>query len=371
MSAFDGSMIMYDGATLEIIWRREYTCHETYTSPAPGFFNDDDIPDFIFAQNFGAFDIYQYSILNILDGKTGSILWEQRAPRMQMISPLTIQTTQKNPPRDIYFYRIQGIEANNIGNISQQVYHGLEPQQPIDKLQKPKRNRKHRHKSNKNPFEDISIKRENQCPEFEVLDNKLHELFKPKCEINELNSAFLNTYGLLIDRSIEENPLIVFKSGPKIVQYNYTLEDFKKLSNIGNITFESNDFGSTCIILEPMERNTGAITDVDGDGIMDIITIIAKDGIVKNIDNSYLKVIVEIEIIKKSLNNVFKKQEKLKNNIFVKAKSKAENVEIQDLEHSRKQSWNSYMGKLKYIQMLVCKLSYLFILGYLADSTYY
>ena len=68
MTAFDGNMILYDGATLDIIWKHEYVCHETYTSPAPGYFNDDDTPDFLFAQNFGAFDVYRYSILNILDG---------------------------------------------------------------------------------------------------------------------------------------------------------------------------------------------------------------------------------------------------------------------------------------------------------------
>jgi hypothetical protein len=50
-------------------------------------------------------------------------LWTQASSRMQMISPLTIQTNS-NPPRDLFFYRIQGIEANDIAissNISHQV----------------------------------------------------------------------------------------------------------------------------------------------------------------------------------------------------------------------------------------------------------
>ena len=54
-------------------------------------------------------------------GKTGKVLWTQTSSRMQMISPLTIQTNS-NPPRDLFFYRIQGVEANNISNnISHQV----------------------------------------------------------------------------------------------------------------------------------------------------------------------------------------------------------------------------------------------------------
>ncbi len=119
---------------------------ETYTSPAPGYFNDDDTPDFIFAQNFGAFDIYRYSVLNILDGK--------------------------------YYY------------------------------------------------------------------------FKPKCEqSDELNSLFLNTYGLLVDRSIEDNPLVVFKSGPKVLNYNYTLEDVKQAKTFSTTKFDKESYGSICVIL--------------------------------------------------------------------------------------------------------------------------
>jgi hypothetical protein len=58
-----------------------------------------------------------------IEGKSGNILWTQASSRMQMISPLTIQTNS-NPPRDLFFYRIQGIEANDIAissNISHQV----------------------------------------------------------------------------------------------------------------------------------------------------------------------------------------------------------------------------------------------------------
>ena len=49
-------------------------------------------------------------------------MWTQVSSRMQMISPLTIETNS-NPPRDLFFYRIQGIEANSISNnISHQVH---------------------------------------------------------------------------------------------------------------------------------------------------------------------------------------------------------------------------------------------------------
>ena len=131
------------------------------------------------------------------------------------------------------------------------MYHGLEQQQPVDKIQKPKRKRKHTHEIRKNPFYSDDTKRDdNKCPEFEVLDSQSHEFFKPNCQhTDELNSLFLNTYGLLIDRSVEDNPLVVFKSGPKVLNYNYTLEDVKQASTFSTTKFDTDSYGSTCVIL--------------------------------------------------------------------------------------------------------------------------
>ena len=98
---------MFDGLTFDIIWKIEFECYETYTSPSPGYFNDDTILDFMFIQNFGTFDRYINSSVFIVSGLDGSILWGLDSPRMEMSSPLTIKTTEPN--RDIFFFRVQGI----------------------------------------------------------------------------------------------------------------------------------------------------------------------------------------------------------------------------------------------------------------------
>ena len=107
VSSFDGVVVLFDGLTHEQMWKFEFECYETYTSPAPGYFNDDDILDFMFIQNFGTFDRYLNSTALVVSGLDGSILWRLDGPRMEMASPLTIQTNTIN--RDMFFFRVQGI----------------------------------------------------------------------------------------------------------------------------------------------------------------------------------------------------------------------------------------------------------------------
>jgi hypothetical protein len=104
--SFDGKMTMYNGETFDIMWNRTFECHEAYTSPAPGHFDDDGILDFMVAQNLGTFDRYKNSSLLVLSGFDGSLLWQMKSPRMEMASPLTIQTNSDS--RDLFFFRIQG-----------------------------------------------------------------------------------------------------------------------------------------------------------------------------------------------------------------------------------------------------------------------
>jgi hypothetical protein len=82
---FDGELIMKDGQTFENIWSQKFECHETYTSPSPGYWNDDDVLDFMMIVNLGTFDFYIRSSILILDGKNGNVIWQMDTPRFFFI----------------------------------------------------------------------------------------------------------------------------------------------------------------------------------------------------------------------------------------------------------------------------------------------
>ena len=104
---FDGDIILFNGKTFDKIWKIQFACYETYTSPSPGYFNDDEFLDFMFIQNYGTFDRYLNSSVIVISGIDGNVLWEMGpGPKMEMVSPLTIQTDSKF--RDIFFVRVQG-----------------------------------------------------------------------------------------------------------------------------------------------------------------------------------------------------------------------------------------------------------------------
>ena len=65
----------------------------------------------MFIQNYGTFDRYLNSSVLVISGIDGSILWEMGpSPRMEMASPLTIQTNATY--RDLFFVRVQGNTLN-------------------------------------------------------------------------------------------------------------------------------------------------------------------------------------------------------------------------------------------------------------------
>lgn len=75
---FNSTIIVYDGLTFEPIWNYTVPNSEVISVPVPGYYNDDDIPDFMVKHQIGSgYPTYYYTIATIIDGKTGKSLLEK------------------------------------------------------------------------------------------------------------------------------------------------------------------------------------------------------------------------------------------------------------------------------------------------------
>ncbi|XP_066592878.1 uncharacterized protein [Prorops nasuta] len=75
---FNSTIIAYNGLTFESIWNYTVPNSEIISIPIPGYYNDDNIPDFMVKHQIGSgFPTYFYTVATILDGKTGKPLLER------------------------------------------------------------------------------------------------------------------------------------------------------------------------------------------------------------------------------------------------------------------------------------------------------
>ena len=164
----DSELVLFDGESLEVIWKKYFECYESYSVPAPGYFNDDEILDFMIVLNQG-----QSSKTLVLNGKDGSTLYEFFFyGSLQIGSPLTIQIMNNH---DLFFSRFQGIQSNRIKR------HDLE--------------------SKKVPHLVNNITNLN-CENI----TSIYSEISTKCDQKEFS------FGLIIDRTaIHASPLVVFK----------------------------------------------------------------------------------------------------------------------------------------------------------------
>jgi outer membrane protein assembly factor BamB len=75
VNSFDGKMIAVDGKKNAILWERSFKGTESYCSVTPGYFNDDDIPDFFSTFSKGMWPENKGSIQTLINGKDGSVLY--------------------------------------------------------------------------------------------------------------------------------------------------------------------------------------------------------------------------------------------------------------------------------------------------------
>ncbi|XP_013402918.1 protein FAM234B isoform X1 [Lingula anatina] len=128
MSGYDGTMALYNGETLETIWQKQFIGYESYSTPGVGYFDDDDILDFMSHWSHGEWPSYDHCMTVIQNGKTGDVMWALNTSKFEMSSPLVLRTTDLH--RDLFIFRSQGREGK-LHNDNMGETHGIDLQRPL------------------------------------------------------------------------------------------------------------------------------------------------------------------------------------------------------------------------------------------------
>lgn len=78
ISLFNSTVYAFNGKTLKIIWSYVFPASESISSIVPGYYNHDNVSDFMIKYNSGpGFPIYYYSQTQIINGLDGTPLLDQ------------------------------------------------------------------------------------------------------------------------------------------------------------------------------------------------------------------------------------------------------------------------------------------------------
>eukprot|EP00117_Sycon_ciliatum_P039036 scpid29682/ scgid6153/ len=110
VSVFDGTLMLIDGKTEKVVWKRTSPGYEFYSSPTIGRFNNDSTPDVLVQMNQGQWFTmsYNHSVMLMLDGRTGEVLWQMRTVIAGTRSPLVLRRGADDPRGDVFLFWIAG-----------------------------------------------------------------------------------------------------------------------------------------------------------------------------------------------------------------------------------------------------------------------
>lgn len=101
---YDGRVFALNGKDYSVLWPPvEFVNAQSYIHPAIGNFNDDDIPDIMAIYQRGYYPFYNTTIVAIIDGLTGDIVYYSETPvGMKMaVSPLALKS---KTGKDLFVY---------------------------------------------------------------------------------------------------------------------------------------------------------------------------------------------------------------------------------------------------------------------------
>ncbi|XP_072036013.1 uncharacterized protein [Amphiura filiformis] len=202
VSVFNGTIAVLDGHDFSIMWTTEerYAEYETYSTPAPGYFNSDNIPDVMIRLSHGNWTgHYDFTLVFILDGRNGQMLWSSQSHSKEavMSSPLSIKG-QDN--KDAFLFWMQG-RNNDAGDRKLNAHHQHITTQPTDG----KHDRLRRHGG-----ETMNINCEDYTKQFEA------ELFLMNRDIaqNPLRIELIEPPKVYLDTQKEQSTIFSPENSP-------------------------------------------------------------------------------------------------------------------------------------------------------------
>jgi outer membrane protein assembly factor BamB len=96
VNSVDGRMLAFDGATNQLLWERKISNSEAYTTPAVGYFNNDEFPDFFANYGKGQWPTLRDPLQFMVDGQSGELLFEDSLGRFQYASAVVLDINKDN-----------------------------------------------------------------------------------------------------------------------------------------------------------------------------------------------------------------------------------------------------------------------------------
>ena len=111
-----GSIIALDGSTHRVLWRVDIDGGETYVSPVPGEANSDDVPDFFTSFSLGKWPKYTHTVHLIIDGKDGSIMYQDTLGCASFSSAISYDFDQDGMSEFVYSLNEHNCEGIYLGD---------------------------------------------------------------------------------------------------------------------------------------------------------------------------------------------------------------------------------------------------------------
>jgi outer membrane protein assembly factor BamB len=118
VNSVNGRVLCFDGLNNNKIWEASLgDGFEVYTSPGPGNFTGDNVPDFFCSFGKGVWPNIKKSINVAIDGKTGDVVYRDTVGTFQYASPVVMDITQDGTDDVLFALNLamgQGMEYGEI-----------------------------------------------------------------------------------------------------------------------------------------------------------------------------------------------------------------------------------------------------------------